>query len=154
MIVVSDSSPLITLDKIDCPHVIPGIFAAITITPEVYAEVVTSGAWATWINAVPIEKGFHQWHNLLNQGLGEGEASVILLGKSVNAGLVLIDDLLGRKHARKQGLNIMGSVGILEVAFRRGIIGDLRKVYQALAGSGAYIDPSILADSLLRHRVN
>ena len=102
----------------------------------------------------PIEKGFDQWHNLLNQGLGEGEASVILLGKSVNAGLVLIDDLLGRKHARKQGLNIMGSVGILEVAFRRGIIGDLRKVYQALAGSGAYIDPSILADSLLRHRVN
>ena len=56
----------------------------------------------------PIEKGFDQWHNLLNQGLGEGEASVILLGKSVNAGLVLIDDLLGRNHALKQGLNIMG----------------------------------------------
>lgn len=128
-----------------------------------YAEVVTVGAGrpgtapvsvATWIKVVPIEKRFDEWNDLLNQGLGEGEASVILLGNTLNAGLVLIDDLLGRKYARKRGLTIMGCVGILEIAFRRGMIGDLRTVYQRLVASGAYINPSILAESLLRHRVN
>ncbi|MBI3646323.1 MAG: DUF3368 domain-containing protein, partial [Acidobacteriales bacterium] len=44
MRVVSDSSPLITLAKIGRLELLPQLYQAITITPEVYAEVVVSGA--------------------------------------------------------------------------------------------------------------
>ncbi len=44
MIVVSDSSPLITLSKIDYLQVLPALYETVHITPEVYAEVAVTGA--------------------------------------------------------------------------------------------------------------
>ena len=44
MTVVSDSSPLITLAKIGQLRLLPQLYQAIAITPQVYDEVVVRGA--------------------------------------------------------------------------------------------------------------
>ena len=44
MIVVSDSSPLIALAKIDCFSLLQEFYGQIVISGEVYAEVVVAGA--------------------------------------------------------------------------------------------------------------
>jgi predicted nucleic acid-binding protein len=70
--------------------------------------------------------------------------STILLGKELGASLVLIDDYGARKLAKAEGLEVMGSVGLLETFYRRGYLTDLRNVFRQLLAHNAYIDPRLL----------
>jgi len=63
VIVVSDSSPLITLDKLGRLDLLQQLFTTITIPEQVYMEVVVSGygmagadstAAAKWIHVQPL----------------------------------------------------------------------------------------------------
>jgi uncharacterized protein len=73
-------------------------------------------------------------------GLGIGETSSIILGRELNAGLVLIDEIKARKVAREYGMAVAGCVGILEDAFGLQLLSDLAQVYRQLISVGAYID--------------
>jgi predicted nucleic acid-binding protein len=54
--------------------------------------------------------------------LDDGEKSAISLGLSVSADLILIDDRRGAAAARDKGLEVTGTLGILDLAARRGMI--------------------------------
>jgi predicted nucleic acid-binding protein len=58
--------------------------------------------------------------------LGVGELSTILLGKELHANAVLFDDYKARKLATAKGLQVCGSVGLLETFYLRGYLTDLR----------------------------
>jgi hypothetical protein len=71
--VLSDSSPLITLAKIGRLDLLPQLYEKVTITPEVYAEVVVSGAGlagssqisaAKWIDVKPVQWWIAQGHGV------------------------------------------------------------------------------------------
>jgi predicted nucleic acid-binding protein len=51
--------------------------------------------------------------------------------------------------AATQGLKVIGCIGILEAAFRRGLVSDLRDVYLALLAQGIRVHPKILNRSLV-----
>ena len=70
--------------------------------------------------------------------------STILLGKELGASLLLIDDYRARKLAKAEGLEVMGSVGLLETLYRRSYLIDLRNVFRQLLAHNAYIDPRLL----------
>jgi len=53
--------------------------------------------------------------------LDEGERSAIALGLSFSADLVLIDDRRGAAVARGKGFEVTGTLGILDLAARRGM---------------------------------
>ena len=156
MRVVSDSSPLITLAKIGRLELLPRLYQTITITPEVYAEVVVSGAGlagssqiaaAKWVDVKPARKTA----NLAAQqrfGLGIGELSTIFLSQEWKADVVLIDDSKARKVAQEEGLRVLGCVGVLEDAFSLKLLSDLPEAYRQLLVSGAYVDRQILENSL------
>ena len=80
--------------------------------------------------------------------LGAGELSTILLGKELGAGMVLLDDFDARKLARVEGLQVRGSVGLLEAFYRRGYLADLRAAFQQLLAHNIYVDPQLLDDRL------
>jgi len=82
--------------------------------------------------------------------LGRGELTTIALAKEIGADLTLIDDYAARRLAEQEGLTVFGCVGVLESAFRRGILSDLTEAYRKLAASGAYIGEKILTASLAR----
>ncbi len=158
MTVVSDSSPLITLAKIERLELLPQLYGTITITPEVYNEVMVQGAGlegssqvatAQWID-VRLSK-IANLVGLQRFGLGIGELSAIMLGRELKAGLVLIDDMKARKVAQEQGLAVLGCVGVLEDAFSLGLFSDLPEAYRQLLASGAYVDRRILENSLNVH---
>jgi predicted nucleic acid-binding protein len=56
------------------------------------------------------------------QALDEGEKSAIALGLSLAADLILIDDRRGAAVARDAGLEVTGTLGILDLAAHRGMI--------------------------------
>ncbi len=55
----------------------------------------------------------------LLRALDDGERSAISLGLSVSADLILIDDRKGAVAARSKGLEVTGTLGILDLAAHR-----------------------------------
>jgi predicted nucleic acid-binding protein len=55
--------------------------------------------------------------------------STILLAKELDANLVLLDDYKARKLGKAEGLQILGSVSLLETFYTRGYLPDLRAYF-------------------------
>ncbi len=70
--------------------------------------------------------------------------STILLAKEIEVNLVLLDDYKARKLAKAEGLQILGSVGLLETFYVRGYLPDLRACFRQLIAHNVYIDQRLL----------
>jgi predicted nucleic acid-binding protein len=158
--VVADSSPLILLSKTGYFDLLKSLYPRIHISGEVYAEVVVMGAGlpgaskvaeADWIEVKQLQKPGDLTAAEAASGLGAGELSTILLGKEIQAELALIDDLRARQLARREGFEVRGSIGLLELLYRSKHIADLRAAFRSLLESNAYIDRVILDRRLISH---
>jgi len=118
MIVIADASRLITLDNIDETGLLPKLYDHIYVTPEVAAEVGDS--LPNWI-----EQRWSTNRDLvaeLTKELEIGEASSIALALETPNCLLVIDEKKGRRTARKLGIEIIGTFGIILNAFESGLI--------------------------------
>jgi predicted nucleic acid-binding protein len=150
--VVADSSPLVILTKLGCFDLLNKLFRRIDISAEVHHEVVVAGAGLPGATEVANAK-WVEVRNLQNQAdllaaqqnyvLGVGELSTILLGKELHANAVLLDDYKARKLATAEGLQVRGSVGLLETLYLRGYLTDLRATFRQLL-TDSYIDQRLL----------
>jgi predicted nucleic acid-binding protein len=70
--------------------------------------------------------------------------STILLAKELGANPVLLDDYRARKLAKAEGLEILGSVGLLETFYSRHYLTDLGSVFRQLLTHNVYIDKRLL----------
>ena len=75
--------------------------------------------------------------------LHSGEASAICLAIEVHANLLLIDEILGRKAATARGLQITGTVGIIERAADQGLI-DLKETFARIKETDFWISHKLL----------
>ena len=153
MIVVSDSSPLIILTKLGCFDLLHRLFPRVYISAEVHYEVVIAGtglpgalevAKAEWIEVKRLQSPTGLLPAQQRHSLGPGEMSTILLGKELEANPVLLDDYKARKLAKSEGLDVLGSVGLLEAFYRRGCLTDLRTVFRQLLIHNVYVDQRLL----------
>ena len=163
MIVVSDSAPLISLAKIGRFELLERFFGTVCIPEGVYAEVVLKGRGRGGQQEI-IESEWVQVKHTKNSSLfqelqeayhiGRGEAEVIVLGLELSADLLLLDERRARLVAVKYGLNKMGTLGLLELAYVRGLVSDLRQTYVELKAKSVRIDDRLLNDSLMRYGVH
>lgn len=160
MIAVSDSSPLITLARIGHFDLLQCLYQRIHISPQVYQEVVITGAGlpgslevsrASWIEVRPLAQAGVLEALIRRYGLGAGELSSITLAKEQSIRVVLLDDLSARKAAVEEGLAPRGCVGLLESAFRRGFLDDLRTAFCELVGQAAFVDRRLINERLAAH---
>jgi len=149
----SDSSPLVLLAKIGCFDLLNRLFPRLTISSEVHYEVVIAGAGlpgasevskAEWIEVKRVRSPAELLSAQQKYGLGPGEMSTILLGKELGASPLLIDDYRARKLAKAEGLEILGSVGLLEAFYQRRCLADLRSAFRQLLAHNVYIDQRLL----------
>ena len=160
MIIVSNASPLIILAKISYFHLPQRLFNEITISEDVWDEVVVKGAGlpgsaetqrasqSGWIHIAQSANSAQltSWRN--QYSLGAGELSTILLAKEIQADVALIDERGARLLAKSEGVPVIGTVGLLELGYRSGDVADLRLAYQTILAQGAHIDQQILNQSL------
>lgn len=133
MKLVSNSSPLIALAKIEMLYVLDEV-----VIPKVVFDEVTKP-----------EKGYakelHEWGNdkvievknrkaveYLEMLIDKGEAETVVLAEELNADAVLIDDLKARKIAKFRGLKVIGTIGILLNAVDKGFINDIKPLLDKL----------------------
>ena len=152
MTVVADSSPLVILTKLGCFDLLNRLFLRLYISPEVHHEVVIAGAGlpgasevgkAEWVEVRKLQNQADLLTAQQKYALGVGELSTILLGKELHANAVLLDDYKARKLAKTEGLQVRGSVGLLETLYQRGYLADLRTAFQQLL-MHSYIDQRLL----------
>jgi predicted nucleic acid-binding protein len=150
--VAADSSPLVILAKLSYFDLLNRLFPHIYISAEVHHEVVVAGAGlpgarevarADWIEVKPLRNPEGLRAAQESHALGLGELSTILLAKEVRARTVLLDDYKARKLAKAEGLQVRGSVGLLESFYVHGHLTDLRTAFRELVAH-SYIDRQLL----------
>jgi predicted nucleic acid-binding protein len=141
MIVISNSTPLIALSRINKFGLLREYFGEIHIPKEVFNEVVTRGGNLSGAEEVASA----EWIKVENTGdkiaveslsitLDKGEAEAIVLAREMNA-LLIIDDGDGRRTAESLGLKITGTLGILLLAHEDGKL-DLKTAIDDLMAAG------------------
>ena len=141
MIVVSDSTPLISLMKADRLELLHLLFGEILIPDAVFDELTANDHYteeaelirsSSYIRQVSIEDT--KAVSLLQRatGLDLGESEAIIYADNNKADLLLMDEASGRKVAMSMGLEIMGTVGVLVNACRDGYLRP-EEVDEALA---------------------
>ena len=151
MIVVSNTSPISALDAIGRLWVMERLWGRVTIPPAVAAELAARGMArppAPWIEERHLaEEGFGV-SRLLD--LDPGEAEALALAMEMGAGLVLMDERLGRRVAERLGLRRMGVIGMLQRAKMHRVIPELKPALDDLRSTAGFWIGSALYDRVLR----
>lgn len=79
----------------------------------------------------------------------QGELEAICLAEEIHAAAILMDDRAGRTAAKKQGLAVIGTIGLLESAAQRGLI-DLPTTLARLYRTNARLDLELINAALAR----
>lgn len=104
-----------------------------------------------WISIIPVtDRTVIQ--RLAIPNLSEIDSAVIACALESRATAVLSDDIAVRRVAEKEGLSVIGTVGILTHARVNGLVGQLKPLLDQLINEGFYLDPSgrIYQDALKR----
>lgn len=124
MIVVSDSTPLMHFAKIGQLNLLFSLYDEILITKEVLKETVEAGIMLGEDDAVVIQRYIGKNINVKmpqmpfkwlieKYHIHQGEAESIQLAKEVGAHLILMNEREGRIAAKKEGLEVKGSIGVI-----------------------------------------
>jgi len=157
MIVVSNATPLISLAIIKQLRLLQTLYSQVHIPPAVYEEVVIKGggrvgakevAEAEWIVVTDLPETVRGTLQPRPLTLQAGEVETIELAMGLEAGLVILDEKLARKVAKGQGLNVIGTVGILKYASQRGLLSDLKGALDALRAEGIRIGDKVYREVL------
>lgn len=139
-IIISDTSCLILLGKIDELDLLHRLCEKVYITPtikEEYGEELPD-----WLKVKAPENT--QYQNLLEMDLDAGEASAIALSLETDQSILIVDDLKGRKVAERLQLKYSGTLGLLLRAKQTGVLTVLRPVLAKMRETNFRFSESLL----------
>jgi len=150
-VIVINTSPLIALIAgLDSLEVLNFIFDSVIVPFEVNEEIniLNSSKFGAAIfnNAIFLDKKLeHQNISVyLKNSLDIGEASVIQCALDNNISTVCIDEVIGRRIARMNGLQLTGSLGIIVKAIKMGFDADFEKIVYNMKSKNIYISKRLI----------
>ena len=155
MKVVSNSSTLIALARINHLDILEKVVKKLIIPPAVYDDIVIKGAGrpgsaeirqAKWIEKRNVSD--QEMVMRLNSILGLGESEAIALAKEIKADLIILDDDKARKVALSEGLRISGLLAFLVQAKEKGIIERVKPLMDGLKLKGFFISENLYQDTI------
>lgn len=153
---VVDTSPLIFLAKLDRLDLLRRSADKVLVPAAVIEEVRAypdeasrkiEDALGSWLREEKVEG--RQVVDILLADLDFGEAEVIALAHETSAERIVMDDLDGRRFARRLKLEPIGTLGLLLAARLRGELSSLREEIGRLERQGFRVSPS-LVEAVLR----
>lgn len=119
--VVSNTSPLIFLEKIDSLNLLRSCFRVIYIPESVRNEWGTKSV-PDYISVTTLSDHGKSYVKGAIGRLHRGELEAIQLASELKCKIILLDDILARRTAEKKGLIPLGILGILKVAWQLNLL--------------------------------
>ena len=149
-----NASPLIVLARAGHLDLLRTLYGGV-IVPDAVADEVLHGpandpaaaalqtdAWLQRTAVPDIPLPVAAWD------LGMGEAEVLAWALRHPGCEAILDDRLGRRCARALAIPVRGTLGVVLLAKKRGIIPAARPVVESLRKAGLFISPEVLEPSL------
>ena len=148
MILVADSSAIVALSVCSSLTLLDQLFKEVIVPEAVFLEVVKSEKPEAKILENYLREKVHKvnMHDFiyLDGNADAGETEAMLLYKQELADKLLIDDRRGRKIAKINGINTIGSLGILLSAKQSGLISKIKPQIEDIAASRIYLTQSLI----------
>jgi predicted nucleic acid-binding protein len=154
-LVIADTGPVNYLILIGHIDLLPALFESVILPSAVQAELSDPDApppVRNWIADPP------EWLEIRNdqfpdsdpalKALDEGEKAAIALAGALHADLLLIDDREGVQVARRKGIPVTGTLGVLDRAAECGLV-DFGQAIRQLDRTNFH-RPEKLLDALLK----
>jgi predicted nucleic acid-binding protein len=153
-VAVVNASPLIFLARSGHLGLLSKFYSTVLVPSVVMNELlargekdptviaVKSASWLTIDHTNCADEMVSAW------GLGVGESGVISLAVQRADAEVIIDDMLGRRCASSMGLFVRGTLGIVLLAKKSGLISSAKVVLDDLIRVGMYLDQGTLKSAL------
>ena len=150
MIVVSNTTPILSLYKIGKLNLLQSLFGQVIVPVAVYDEIAVAGKGKQGHDEIEkvdyflineIRNAFAA--SLLRSQLDRGEAEAIVLAGELGANILLLDEKKARRIAQANGQSVIGTLGILQAAKDRELISDIRTPLDSLIANGIWIDKSL-----------
>ena len=140
--VVSNSSSIIALDRVGQLELLSKLFNRLTVPPAVVREVAPIRL-PEWLEVQPLTQPLGS--QVLRAALGDGESEAISLAVEVKARWIILDDRAARRLAQSLSLPVIGTLGLLLAAKRRGLLSLVRPSLDALMSHGFRVAPTLYA---------
>ncbi len=150
-IIIADAGPLIAFAKTKHLLLLQQLFGQVWIPSAVKKECLAKPGLDADRIAIAIKdswlvvKAVPESQLLVPNALGAGELDSIQLAlQSPKTSLLIIDDRLARRQALTYGLNIIGTVRLLDIAEKQGIIPNAEQLIQVMREQGYRISLKLL----------
>lgn len=152
--VVTNTTPIISLLKVDRLELLQQLYSEINIPTAVFDEIEAGKSnkgyykdlsKIEWIKIIEIQNK-QAVKYFLDLDLGEAEA--IVLATELGADLIIIDEKLGRFHAKHAELKVTGTLGVLIKAKTNGLIKNLKPFLNELIEKGVWISEELKSEIL------
>jgi predicted nucleic acid-binding protein len=148
VIVFSNTTPFIALSSIGQLELLPRLFGTVRVVPEVAEECRAGGLIAVpdlaalpWIQ---FEPSLSAVSSLPLLELDKGEKHTIHAACEHKADLVVIDEKIGRNVAEYLGLSVIGTLGVLLNAKRKGMIASFSQCAEEMQRNGLRYHPRLV----------
>lgn len=152
-VIIADAGPLIAFARLHQISLLPQLFGRVLVTDIVFAECAgrsdfpESAFIQEAITRKQLELCAAPDFSAFVQKIDVGEASAIALAIDFGCG-VLMDDRAGRRMAANAGVPVIGTVGVLVLAKRKGMVPFVMPLLESLATSGYFLGEEIIAAAL------
>ena len=163
MIIVADTTPLISLLKINRFDLLEKLYNSIFIPEAVFNELTFSEKYQDEADIISKSK-FIKCYEVMNTqavkilqeftNLDLGESEAIILAQELNADVLLMDENKGRKVASKLNIPLSGTLGVLIDSFDTGLLtaSEVNECLDNLQQSGRRISVSLV--NMVRNYLN
>ena len=153
MIVIADSSPLIALAVIEKLEILKELYENVYVPTAVLQEVVrTDKPFANELKLFlsgRIKDAKNKMAvKILSGDIGAGEAEAIVLALETQPAVALIDDLKARRFAKMNGIEVIGTMGILLKAKKDELIKEIKPLIYELLQHDIRISTKIIEITL------
>ena len=159
MIVISDTTPIVSLIKISRIDLLEKLFGEVCIPEAVFRELTTNTIFeseaeivknSSFLKITPVKNLKSLEILQAASGLDDGESESIILADELKSDILVIDERKGRKVAQKLGITITGTIGILIQAHDEKIIStkEIKSYLEQLRNSSIRLSESLIQEAL------
>ena len=156
-LVIADSGPIFSLALIDKLELLDSLFDDVKISQAVWNEISMDESkpfhnrvCRYFNNKVEQIKGFNE----LTFVMDYGESESVILYKELQANFLLIDDKKARSIAENLEINCIGTIGILSIAKDKGLIVELKPIFESFLKNKRFYSLDLLNAILIQKGEN